>query len=72
MINAYWEGLKFDVPPVPEPEYEAWMRWIDTARESPDDISSWDTALAVTDTSYAVHPRSLVVLVSRLKSPGRR
>ncbi|KKO19227.1 MAG: glycogen debranching enzyme GlgX [Candidatus Brocadia sp.] len=72
MINAYWEGLKFDVPPVPEPEYDAWMRWIDTARESPDDISSWDTALAVTDTSYAVHPRSLVVLVSRLKSPGRR
>lgn len=71
MINAYWEGLEFDVPPVSEFECEVWMRWIDTARESPDDISSWDEASVVREAVYPVQPRSLVVLVSRVKNRGK-
>lgn len=72
MINAYWEELEFDVPPGPGPEYDVWMRWVDTARESPDDIASRDEAAAVRDTRYPVQPRSLVVLISWLKSHGKR
>ncbi len=72
MINAYKDVLEFHVPSVSESEYDVWMRWIDTARESPDDISSLDEASVVRETVYPVQPRSLVVLVSRAKSRGKR
>ena len=38
MCNAYWEALDFDLPDVPETAVSGWQRWIDTARESPEDI----------------------------------
>ena len=68
MVNAYWEELEFEIPSVPEPSDSVWMRWIDTFRESPDDISSWDEAEAIREDVYPVSPRSLVVLVSRIKN----
>jgi glycogen operon protein len=70
MINAYWEELEFEVPPVQGEFENAWMRWIDTFRESPDDICSWDEAEAVRETTYAVQPRSVVVLIARMKDAG--
>ena len=70
MINAYWEELSFEIPPVPEPSDTGWMRWIDTFREAPDDISSWDEAEAVREAAYPVHPRSVVLLVARLEEYG--
>ena len=66
MINAHWEELKFEVPPVGELIGHDWKRWIDTSRESPDDVCSWNEAEAVREAVYAVQPRSVVVLVSRL------
>ncbi|MBW7898830.1 Glycogen debranching enzyme [Candidatus Brocadiaceae bacterium B188] len=63
MINAYWKDMEFEIPPVYESEYEVWRRWIDTARESPDDILSWDEAAVVREAVYPVQSRSLVILV---------
>jgi glycogen operon protein len=72
MVNAYWDKLDFEIPSVPELSGSDWMRWIDTARESPDDICSWDEAEPLRQTLYAVRPRSVAVLVGRLKNQGKR
>ncbi len=67
MANAYWEQLKFDVPPLADFPGRYWMRWIDTALESPEDICIWDTMTVIRESTYAVQPRSTVVLFARLK-----
>jgi isoamylase len=65
MINAYWEPLEFQLPPVPEQFGDRWYRWIDTWRESPDDIYDLDkTPLIDEYPSYLVHPRSIVSLIA--------
>jgi isoamylase len=71
MINVYWEELKFEVPSVPEDSATGWMRWIDTALESPYDICTWDEAEAFREALYPVQPRSMVFLVARMKNHGR-
>jgi hypothetical protein len=38
MLNAYWEPLTFELPPVPSECSQACRRCIDTAPEPPDDI----------------------------------
>src|ERR1700757_2250047 len=38
MFNAYWEALDFDLPPTPAAAVAGWRQWIDTSRESPEDI----------------------------------
>ena len=38
MSNAYWEPLDFELPPVPDTAASRWERWIDMAREAPEDI----------------------------------
>ena len=35
MINAYWEALDFNLPPMPAGTLAGWRRWIDTARNRP-------------------------------------
>ena len=68
MLNAYWEALEFELPPAgPEPA-TAWRRWIDTARDAPDDIVPWREAEPVSGVTYRVEPRSVVVLVSTRRS----
>ncbi len=62
MLNAYWEPLAFELPPVPADSPQSWRRCIDTALTSPDDISRWETAPAVPQATYLVQPRSLVLL----------
>jgi isoamylase len=66
MINTFWEELKFEVPPIAESSDTGWMRWIDTALESPDDICTWDKAEVVRETIRPVQARSVVVLVARI------
>ena len=62
MFNAYWEALAFELPhPGPEPG-ACWRRWIDTWRDSPEDVCDSAPASAVESTSYTVQARSLVVL----------
>jgi len=66
MLNAYWEPLTFELPPVAEHQ-QAWRRCIDTALQSPDDVSSWASAPVVTQATYLVQPRSVVLLALALE-----
>jgi glycogen operon protein len=63
MMNAYWEPLEFEVP---RPDGTgAWRRIIDTALDAPDDICEWADARAVRGPTYAVRPRSIVLLLAK-------
>ena len=64
MINAYWEPLEFELPPVPEQFGDRWYRWIDTYQESPDDICTINEAPFIEYPSYIVQPRSIVSLIA--------
>jgi isoamylase len=68
MFNAYWEPLRFELPPGPDEPYR-WQRLVDTALPSPDDICMLEDAPPVSE-SYRVQPRSCVVLVSLLPGAG--
>jgi glycogen operon protein len=65
MLNAYWETLKFELPAAREGSEHSWQRWIDTFRESPQDIAAWEDAPVVAGHSYSVGPRSIVTLISQ-------
>ena len=67
MLNAYWEPLTFELPPVPAESPQAWRRCIDTALKSPDDICTWEAAPLVRQTTYVVQSRSLVLLALALQ-----
>lgn len=59
MINAYWEPLKFELPP----DRRRWVRSIDTALQPPNDITADDDeAEALEPDTYLVQPRSIVLL----------
>ena len=62
MSNAYWEPLDFELPPVPQTAMSGWQRWIDTARESPEDIMDPPAAPLVAGTRISRAPRSMVAL----------
>ena len=71
MLNAYWEPLTFEVPPVPAGTNRAWRRCIDTALAAPGDINRWEQASEVTTSSSVVQPRSIVLLALALQAPVR-
>jgi len=65
IVNAYWEPLDFELPPVPRAgDSTAWRRWIDTSLDSPFDIVEWENAAPIDHNVYRVGPRSVVVLLS--------
>jgi isoamylase len=65
MLNAYWEPLTFELPPV---ELEnPWRRCVDTALRSPDDISPWEKAPSLTQSTYRVESRSLVLFARAVR-----
>jgi glycogen operon protein len=68
ILNAYWEKLEFELPQAANGKPCRWRRWIDTALDSPDDIVEWSSAPAVTGTSYAVQPRSVVALLAPMSA----
>jgi glycogen operon protein len=63
MLNAYWEPLTFELPPVPDARRQSWRRWIDTSLLPPDDIRPWEEAPSVSQATYVVPPRTSVFLV---------
>ena len=65
ILNAFWEPLEFELPPVSE-QGGVWRRWIDTTLESPHDIVAWPTAPAFSGRTYEVGPRSIVILYAPL------
>jgi isoamylase len=70
ILNAYWEPLEFELPPVAGGD--AWCRWIDTALASPQDIVEWATAPSLSGPTYPAAARSVVVLLRDIvrASPG--
>ncbi len=60
ILNAYWEPLEFELPA--PPDGAPWRRWIDTALESPDDITPWKLAPPVAGGSYRAEAQSVVML----------
>jgi glycogen operon protein len=69
MLNAYWEPLRFELPPAGEAG--PWRRWLDTSLESPEDVVDWEEAPHVTDPTYLVQTRSLALLVTPLDESSR-
>jgi isoamylase len=63
IINAYWEPLEFEVPPLEEGE--AWRRGVDTYLDPPDDIYAWADAPKLVGSTYRVQPRSVVILLAK-------
>jgi isoamylase len=70
ILNAYWEPLDFELPPVADGRPSPWRRWIDTSLESPEDIVPWQTAPSVSSRTYRVGGRSVVVLFGEIGSSG--
>jgi len=62
MINAFWEALDFHIQ---EGAAQEWKRIADTSLHSPDDFS--DQGMPLQRATYAVAPRSVVVLLRRRK-----
>jgi glycogen operon protein len=61
MLNAFWEPLTFELPIL---DGLNWCRWIDTARNSPDDICNWERAPKWKGATYEVADRSVVMLIA--------
>jgi glycogen operon protein len=61
IVNAYWEPLEFAVPRPPIAA-ATWRLLVDTWRDAPDDVHGWSLAPAVDAPSYAVQPRTVVLL----------
>ena len=70
MLNAYWEPLTFELPPLPARGLR-WRRCIDTARSSPHDISRLEEAQDIASTVCVVEPRSIVLAALALPKPER-
>jgi glycogen operon protein len=70
IFNAYWERLTFELPPPLGGQH--WLRCIDTALPSPDDIWPLDEAPMISGTRYLVEPRSVVLLslAGHIYKPG--
>jgi len=66
MINAWWQDLVFELQ-APGP----WMRAVDTALPSPDDIAEPGSEAPVAGSRYGVRARSVAVLVKPERSPAR-
>jgi glycogen operon protein len=71
MVNAYWEVLEFEIPPLDE-SYHPWRRRVDTFRTSPADISVWSESETVQGKTLIVQPRSIVVLVTKFQDMETR
>ena len=74
ILNAYWEPLEFELPPVANGGPHPWHRWIDTFLDSPHDIvdlprlmsfaGHWERAPVVPGHRYRAEPRSVVALLA--------
>lgn len=62
ILNAYWEPLDFELPPLP-PGTGHWHRIIDTSKPSPDDFMHESCAPRVGTDTYPVTERSVVLLM---------
>jgi isoamylase len=71
ILNAYWEPLEFELPPMGDGGAGSWRRWIDTSLASPHDIVPWRMAPAFSGHTYRAGARSVVVLFGDSGPEGR-
>jgi len=64
ILNAYWEPLQFELPPVVGWLGTEWRRMIDTALDAPADFCELPGAPVVHGAAYVAQPRSTVVLMA--------
>src|SRR5262249_39755569 len=69
ILNAYWQPLEFELPPLDQGSEATWLRWIDTALDSPHEIVPWQMPRPITGRTYRAESRSVVVVFSRV-GPG--
>ena len=62
LINAWWESVRFEIQ---DQDGRAWHRVLDTSLPGPADILDPGMEEAVSETTYVVAPRSIVVLIRR-------
>ncbi|MBN1317542.1 MAG: glycogen debranching protein GlgX [Anaerolineales bacterium] len=63
IVNAYWEPLTFELPPLPK--NFSWKRAVDTALDLPADLSEPGREPPVGGASYQAAARSVVILIAR-------
>jgi isoamylase len=68
MLNAYWESLAFELPPLPP--RTRWHRIVDTALPSPEDFKEPGLAPPVKGHRYKVEARSSALLMARANHPS--
>jgi len=68
MINAYWKPLTFRLPSPKKLPGGVWRRWIDTSRDSPEDILPWDAMPFIAARNYRLPERSIAVLIAKTTS----
>jgi glycogen operon protein len=61
IVNAYWEPLDFELPPLEDPR-EGWRRCLDTYFDPPDDICDLASAPRLQRSIYRAQPRSVALL----------
>lgn len=66
MINAYWQPLVFELPPLRKKAEASWRLVLDTSADSPKDIFLLKKAPLIEAPKYTVNARSIVVLISFL------
>jgi len=69
-INAYWEALEFELPPVSGDQNGGWFRLLDTSLPSPDDIVEEAAGFPVGGPTYRVNPRSIIMLQTDCATQG--
>lgn len=67
ILNAYWEPLDFELPPINNMSTNTWRRWIDTSLETPNDIVEWQSAPVILASKYRAQSRSVVMLFAEAK-----
>jgi isoamylase len=63
IVNAYWEPLEFELPPLPGRRH--WHRVVDTALASPADISDPGHEPRVVGSTYRAESHSVVILIAK-------
>ena len=68
MINAYWDKLAFELPVLSKKPSGKWLKIIDTAASSPNDIQSIKNGSPIKSNLVELNGRSIMVLYNSEKS----
>ena len=70
ILNAYWDALEFELPPLANVGGSPWRRWIDTALDSPNDIVAWQNSPSIAGSVYRAEPCSVSVFFAGTEGRG--